>query len=103
MAICRYDAGGGAGAPVASLTGSGGGGMGRDRRVTISMIDSENLGGCDPLTGEAKAAFVQARLALWLACEPQLVGSAFQTLTRWRCNHSMAGQVPMRASYLGGT
>ena len=55
---------------MASLTGSGGGGggMGRDRRVTISMIDSENLGGCDPITGEAKAAFVQAGLSLSLAC-----------------------------------
>ena len=53
---------------MASLTGSGGGGgLGRDRRVTISMIDSENLGGCDPITGEAKAAFVQVGFYLSLA------------------------------------
>ncbi len=76
----RYDAGGGAGAAVASLTGSGSSGRG-DRRVAVGMIEGESMGVADPLTGEAKPCFVQVRLPPKQAhVSPACAGAARQGL-----------------------
>jgi hypothetical protein len=40
----RFDNGGGASAPVAPLTSSGGAGGKGDRRITLAMIKEEGLG-----------------------------------------------------------
>lgn len=60
--LCRFTQGGGATMPVTQLSGTAGGGGGRqDRRVTLSQIEDEGLG----MQGQAEWVHVShSRLAL---------------------------------------